>query len=370
MLPLPRQNILFDVSDPLLPRDRATVADLSQFDEVIDVRTPSEYALDHIPRAFNLPVLSDAERAQVGTLYKQLSPFDARKIGAALVAANIARHLEQSLLDRSRAWRPLVYCWRGGQRSAAMTHVLRQIGWDARQLQGGYKAFRQYVLQQTPALVARLHYRVVCGLTGSGKSRLLQALRRVGEQVLDLEGLALHRGSLLGNLPDQPQPSQKMFESRLWDALGRLDPARAVYVESESKKIGMLQVPQSLLDAMWRSDCVELQASTPARVELLKSEYRHFLEDCEGLGSKLDFLAPLHGYARIAHWKTMARGGVWDELVEELLVEHYDPAYRRSIGSHYSKLSEAHRVRVNAPTDDQFLSAARAVAHDKTVPVD
>jgi len=350
-----------DVSEQSLPRDRATVAQLSQFDALIDVRTPSEFALDHVPGAVNLPVLSDAERAQVGTLYKQVSPFAARKVGAALVSANIARHLEGPLRDHPRPWHPLVYCWRGGQRSASFTHVLREIGWDARQLIGGYKGFRRAVIDDIPTLARRLRYRVVCGLTGSGKTRLLHRLRERGAQVLDLEGLAAHRGSVLGNLPDRPQPSQKMFESLVWAALRELDPQREVFVESESKKIGRLQLPQALMDCMWGSACVRLDAAAHVRAELLKDEYAHFFGDVETLHRQLDCLVALHGHETIARWKELAARGEWDVLVEALLTRHYDPAYSRSIVSHYPRLADAPALRIDSADAAAYAQAAKAL---------
>jgi tRNA 2-selenouridine synthase len=357
------------VSDQPLPRDRATVAQLPQFDELLDVRTPLEFTLDHIPGACNLPVLSNEERAQVGTLYKQVSTFTARKIGAALVSANIANHLEGALRDKPRAWRPLVYCWRGGQRSRALTYVLREIGWDARQLDGGYKAFRRAVVADTPGLAARLDWRVICGMTGSGKSRLLQTLDELGAQVLDLEGLALHRGSVLGGLPAAPQPSQKMFESLLWRRLQQLDPARPVYVESESKKIGAIQVPQGLLDRMWQSECILVQTAMRARVELLKQEYVHFLADPEALGAQLDRLVALHGHSVIERWKGLARAGDWDVLVEELLARHYDPTYGRSIATHYPRLPQARTLHIEASAAEVFADAARQLLQRVPEPV-
>jgi tRNA 2-selenouridine synthase len=354
---------------PSPARDRATVAQLSEFDAIIDARTPAEFALDHIPGARNLPVLSDEERARVGTLYKQVSPFSAKKLGAALVAANIARHLERSLQDRPKGWRPLVYCWRGGKRSGALTHVLREIGWDARALEGGYKAFRRAVIAELPGLSARFRWRVLCGLTGSGKSRLLGALERLGAQVLDLEQLAAHRGSVLGNLPDAPQPTQKLFESLLWDRLRRLDPAHPVYVESESKKIGVLQVPQALLDAMWGSQCVRLVVDRTTRVRLLKDEYAHFLADPASLGRQLDCLVQLHGHATIERWKQMAAAGDWDTLVTDLLERHYDPAYTRSILSHYPALPLAQHAAIDSADEASFAAAARAILEGSLEPV-
>jgi tRNA 2-selenouridine synthase len=236
--------------------------------------------------------------------------------------------------------------------------VLREIGWDARSLEGGYKAFRRTVIADLPALARRLRYRVLCGLTGSGKSRLLATLDRRGAQVLDLEQLAAHRGSVLGNLPDSQQPSQKLFESRLWDRLRRLEPARPVYVESESKKIGALHLPQELLDAMWASACVQLRVSRDTRVQLLKDEYVHFLADPASLGQQLDCLVPLHGHDTIDRWKRMANAGDWDTLVAELLERHYDPAYTRSIVSHYPQLPHAQQVEVTGADASAFEVAA------------
>src|SRR5574341_2585405 len=202
-----------------------------QFDTIIDVRSPAEYAEDHIPGAISAPVLDDAERAQVGTLYKQVSPFDAKKIGAALVAKNIAEHVGHQFRDKPKTWRPLVYCWRGGKRSGSMAHILKEIGWNAETLEGGYKAYRRWVVAQLQSVPTSLEFIVIHGPTGSGKSRFLAALRRAGAQALDLEDLAAHRGSVLGNLPDRPQPAQKMFESLLLKELQGLDPSRALYVE-------------------------------------------------------------------------------------------------------------------------------------------
>jgi tRNA 2-selenouridine synthase len=328
--------------------DIATVAELDQFDALLDVRSPAEFAEDHVPGAINVPVLDDAERARVGTLYKQVSPFLARKVGAALVARNIARHIDAAFVDQDRGWRPLVYCWRGGKRSGAMTIVLREIGWDARQLEGGYKAFRRHVIDELEALPPRLDLRVICGMTGTGKSRLIRALAARGAQVIDLEALAAHRGSVLGGLPEAPQPSQKAFETRLWQALARLDPHRPVYVESESRKIGDVRVPEPLIAAMWAAPCIVIQAETPLRVELLMDEYAHFLTDRITLADRLSALTTLHGHARIARWMALADENRHAELVAELLELHYDPAYRRSIGSHYAALASAPTLAVSA----------------------
>jgi tRNA 2-selenouridine synthase len=322
-----------------------TVAQLAEFDEVIDVRSPAEFAEDHVPGAVNCPVLDDAERAAIGTMYKQVSPFDAKKRGAALVAKNIARHIEDSFAAHGRDWRPLVYCWRGGKRSGAMAHILSEIGWHAAQLEGGYRAYRREVLAQLADLPQKFRYRVVCGATGSAKSRLLEVLTAAGAQVLDLEGLASHRGSVLGNLPETPQPAQKMFDSLVWDALRKFGPDRVVYVEAESKKIGQLQVPDALLACMRASPCVLVEAPLAERVAFLVKEYGHFLGDPKDLKAKLDCLAALHGRQTIARWMRQVEQGQWDELVADLLENHYDPAYRRATLRNFEHLASAQVLR-------------------------
>ncbi|HEX7052557.1 MAG TPA: tRNA 2-selenouridine(34) synthase MnmH [Burkholderiales bacterium] len=335
--------------------------DFKNFDMLIDARTPSEYALDHIPGAVNAPVLDDAERAQVGTLYKQVSPFEAKKLGGALVAKNVARHIETLFAGKDKSWKPLVYCWRGGKRSGAMAHILREVGWDAQTLPGGYRAYRRWVVEQLGVLPGKLSFRIVHGPTGSGKSRFLAALAAAGAQVLDLEALAAHRGSVLGALPQRPQPSQKWFESQLLARLQALDPARPVYVEGESKKIGEVQVPEALMTCMRASPCVVLDTPLEARVALLLQEYRHFTEAPAALEAQLDCLAALHGRERIGRWKGLARAGDWPAFVERLLVEHYDPAYARSSTRNFPRLAGAPRVRIAAAHDAAFADAARAL---------
>lgn len=332
--------------------------ELDAFDTIIDARSESEYALDRIPGAINAPVLDDAQRIRVGTLYKQTGAFEAKRVGAPLVAANIARHIETLWAEKPRDWKPLVYCWRGGNRSGSMAHILAKIGWPVVQLDGGYKAYRAHVAAslETPP---DLDFRVVCGTTGSGKSRLLETLDGIGGQVLDLEKLAAHRGSVLGHLPDAPQPTQKWFESQVWDRLRRFDPARPVFVESESKKVGNLRVPEAVMARMRASPCIALNLSRENRVRLLMEDYEHFCADPGALNAQLDHLVQLHGREKIEHWQAMASGGAMAELVGQLLAEHYDPAYLRSIDRNFVQYPKAEVLELADIAAVDFEAAAR-----------
>lgn len=336
------------------------VGQAGDFDDIIDVRSPAEYAEDHMPGAISAPVLDDEQRARIGALHQQTSAFDAKKAGAALVAANIATHLTGRFQDRPKSWRPLIYCWRGGQRSGSMTEVFTRIGWRAAQLEGGYKAYRRHVIAELERLPSAFDFRVVCGVTGSGKSRLLRALGEAGAQVLDLEDQARHRGSVLGNLPGEAQPSQKMFESQLCKLLTGFDPARPVFVEAESKKVGAVQVPGALMARMRQARCLRIEMDMPLRIALLKDEYAHFLGDGAILADRLDCLIDLHGRERIAEWQALGAQARWDELVARLLVEHYDPAYLRGMARNYEGYKDAMPLTLHAIDPAAMAQAAHA----------
>lgn len=339
-----------------------TVDDLAAFDTVIDVRSPSEYALDHIPGAINCPVLDDAERAQVGTTYVQVSAFEARKLGAALVARRIADHLDTRFRDRPKQWRPLVYCWRGGLRSGSFVSWLRMIGWDAQQLQGGYKSWRRHVIERLAALAPQLSLRVLCGPTGSAKTRVLRALGAAGAQVLDLEDLAAHRGSVLGALPGIEQPSQKAFETRLVHALAGIDLARPVWVEAESRRIGRLTLPEPLLQRLRASPVVEIAATPEARLAYLLRDYAWFAEDPERLATQLGCLQGLLANETLARWQAWARARELAPLFAALMAEHYDPLYARSQGQHFEQLREARRIEVDDLSDAGIAALATRIA--------
>lgn len=325
------------LNESAMPSTKPTGA----FDLIIDVRSQDEFALDHWPGAVNWPVLDNEERILVGTLYKQSSAFEAKKKGAALVAANISRHIERHVLDKPKHWQPLIYCWRGGNRSGSLSLVLSQIGFKVHLLEGGYKAFRHQVMQDLQNMLEPFHFEVIAGPTGCGKTRLLHTMKSLGCQVLDLEGLAHHKSSVLGFTPNLAQPSQKHFDTLIWEQLHHMDPSRVVFIESESKKVGNLSVPQALIDAMRASPCHVIELDLPSRVSLLMQEYPHLVSDPTLFQLKLQALIPLRGKEVIQNWCTLIEQGRTTQVVESLLIEHYDPTYFSSMKKNFKLLAAA-----------------------------
>lgn len=302
---------------------------LGGFDDIIDVRSPAEFAEDHAPGAINLPVLSDEERAEVGTIYVQTSRFEARRIGGAYVARNIAAHLSGPLADRPPSWRPLIYCWRGGMRSGSMATILDQVGWRTALLKGGYRTWRAHVRERLYDQAWPLKLVLLDGGTGSGKTELLGLLAERGVQTVDLEGMASHRGSLLGAIPGRPQPPQKLFESLLLQALAALDPSRPVVVEAESSKVGERMIPPGLWQVMQAAPRVELKAPLEERARYLARAYADIAARAD-LIELLERLPDRLGRKRLEEWRAMAGAGSHEALAAELMQAHYDPAYRRS----------------------------------------
>ncbi|WP_050452458.1 tRNA 2-selenouridine(34) synthase MnmH [Candidatus Burkholderia verschuerenii] len=339
----------------LAPLDR-----LADFDEIVDVHTPLEFAEDHIPGAINAPVLSNEERVIVGTMYKQVSPFEATRVGAAMAAHNIAHHLDTLFAGKPRNWRPLIYCWRGGKRSGSMTTMMNMIGWQARQLEGGYKTYRRDVLDQLTTLPRRFRYVVLVGHTGSGKTRLLHALGAAGAQVLDLEGIAAHRGSLLGGVPGHAQPSQKAFDSALVAELARFDAARLVFAEAEGRRIGSITTPDALLHSLHTAACVEVAARREDRIAFLLQDYGHLFDDPAFFKAQLSKLVGLHSRERVAQWHRLIDDDKRAELSGELIDRHYDPAYARSSRELYTNLPRATPMLFR-PNDADSLDQARAL---------
>jgi tRNA 2-selenouridine synthase len=334
------------------------LAQLGSFSTIIDARSESEYALDRLPAAANWPTLNDHQREEVGTEYVQISAFDARKRGAVMAARNIAQHIETHCADKPKNWKPLIYCWRGGQRSGSLSLVLSQIGFDVHIIDGGYKAFRAVMVADIARLATMFNYRVICGPTGSGKTRLLTSLAAAGAQVLDLEALAEHRSSVLGLIPGQPQPSQKQFDTRIWNALSQLDPGKVVWAESESKKVGNVSVPDALMTALRASACARLELPIEERVKLLMEDYDFFVKDPAFFCARLDVLKDLRGAAIIDDWKARVHAGKVEGVVRELLELHYDPGYATSTRRNYQQFDASFVIAASAA--DMLTSSAFA----------
>ncbi len=343
----------------------AALSDLQNFSTIIDARSESEYALDRLPGAVNWPTLNDAQRHDIGTLYVQTSAFEAKKRGAAVAAKNIGAHIEREVLNLPKSWKPLVYCWRGGKRSGSLALILSEIGFEVTLIEGGYKAFRAAVVADIARLATQFNYRIICGPTGSGKTRLLQGLASAGAQILDLEALAEHRSSVLGLIPGQPQPSQKQFDMRIWHALTRLDPSRTVWAESESKKVGNVSIPDALMTSLRASPCARVELPAQERVKLLLEDYDFFVKDPAFFCERLEVLRDLRGHQVINRWQAQIKTGHANDLaqvVQELLELHYDPGYLSSTRRNFQQFDASYLIALyagNMPAIDGFYSKLR-----------
>jgi tRNA 2-selenouridine synthase len=316
------------------PIDEVAVWNLDEYDQIIDVRSPGEFRIDHIPMAINMPVLSNAERAEIGTIYVQKSRFLARKKGAIFVARNIAHHLENKLSEMGSDFRPLIYCWRGGQRSQAFAQICSEIGWHTHILKGGYKSYRRGVVKTLEHIADKFKFVVIGGQTGSGKTDILIKLEETGAQVVDLEGLAKHRGSLLGAFPDQSQPSQKYFESQIVEKLSTLNFQHPVFIEAESSRIGKLLIPNNIWKGMSLAPLVMINVSLDARSEYLVSSYKNLIFQTENLTGLIHGMKSRYGNDRMICWQNLLNDKNWLGLAKNLLEFHYDPAYERSMKRH------------------------------------
>ena len=299
-------------------------------DMIIDVRSPAEFEIDHIPGAINMPVLNNNERAEIGTMYKQVSAFHARRYGGAIVARNISKHILASLQDKSAKFRPIIYCWRGGQRSNSFAQICSDIGWQTYVLSGGYKAYRRGVLTDLETKAPSIKLVLISGPTGTGKTRLLKEIRQNGGQIIDLEALANHRGSLLGLRPGEKQPKQKYFESLLLHAIKTLKSDETVFVEAESSKIGEIQIPKHFFNLMKTAPLIEISMPLEKRAQFLVEEYKYLQTHTEALFKLFDAMFFRHGEGKTNLWRELAENKSWHKLAIELICSHYDPAYKSS----------------------------------------
>lgn len=332
------------------------------FSAIIDARSEDEFSLDHLPGAINWPSLNNEQRILIGTLYKQVGSFEAKKHGAALVAANISQHIQNNVLALPKDWQPLVYCWRGGKRSGSLALILGQIGFKVSIIEGGYKAFRSQLVEAIPPLVETLSWRVICGPTGAGKTRLLHCLKSQGAQVLDLEGLANHRSSVLGIMPGLPQPSQKHFDTLLWNELRQFDPSKPVYIESESRKVGNLAVPEALILAMRASPCFKLELSDDERVKLLLEDYDFFVKNPSFFRQRLDALVAIRGKQVVEEWQRLIMTGDIEKVVRDLLLTHYDPTYFASMQRNFLLIDQAKVITAQDRSQKSMTLVAQSLA--------
>ena len=301
--------------------------DDKNYDTIIDVRSPSEFNEDHIPGAINLPVLDDEERKKIGIIYKKKSPFEAKVLGSSLVTKNISEFLIKNFKNKNGAWKPLVYCWRGGQRSKALCLIMREIGWRVNQLEGGYKYYRSDITKKLQKLSPKLKIILISGKTGTGKTKLLNEIKLNNGQTLDLEGIACHKGSLLGKDLNNNQPSQKLFESLLYDALKNINLRKNIYLEAESSKIGNLHIPQPLWKKMLSSKKINIETTFESRVKFLLNDYKYAQLDNNFFKPLINGLKRRLSKKIIAEWKQHIKNKDWKQLTESLLTNHYDPAY-------------------------------------------
>ncbi len=304
--------------------------DLKKLDDVIDVRSPSEYEVDHIPGAINLPVLFDKEREMVGTIYKQNSKFEAKKLGAALISKNISNFLKENIREKHRDWLPLIYCWRGGQRSYAFATILDQIGWDVGVVDGGYKSFRKHVNDFLDKNIENYFLILITGNTGTAKTKLLNLIEERQGQTIDLESLANHKGSVFGS-QGQKQPSQKLFETLIYDKVKNLKTGEPIFVEAESNKIGNLHIPKEFWKLMKNSPQIEISATVEQRAQFLVEEYSEITTDLDLLEKQITSLSTIAGHKVVESWLRMAKNKEFIALAKQLIEKHYDPRYERGL---------------------------------------
>jgi tRNA 2-selenouridine synthase len=338
---------------------RITIHDLIKMPgsiSFIDVRTPAEFGDGHIPGAFNIPLFSNEERAQVGKTYKQLGKEAAILLGFDLTGAKWSGFIRKAL-EIAPHKKIVVHCWRGGMRSAAMAWALDLYGFDVHLLEGGYKSYRRWALRQFEQAYSLW---VIGGRTGSGKTRILHQLRTEGEQVIDLEELAQHRGSTYGTVNKLVQPSQEQFENNLAWELRAMDRSRRIWIEDESVTIGKRLIPRPLWSQLQKTLLFDLQVPEEQRVQALVKEYgsldKDFLIECT------DRIRKRLGLEQTKQAIAAIREDDMDEFIRLVLV-YYDKTYRLGLDAREASLIFPVSVQVADPSRNarQILDLARTI---------
>ena len=300
---------------------------LAQQFPVIDVRGPAEFGHGHIPGAHNIPVFDNEERAKVGTAYKQIGKETAIKIGYELANPKIKSFITQvqEIVKPSTInHRPstiLIHCWRGGMRSEKFARMLNEYGYKTHTLIKGYKAYRNFVLE---SFNNNANILIVGGETGSGKTEILQKIKERGEQVIDLEDIAHHKGSAFGSLGEKPQPTYEQFENNLSFALNKLDLSKRIWLEDESRNIGRVQIPQALWDKMKQAPILRVSIPKKLRIERLVIDYGKFSKE-ELKNCVLKIQQRLGGQHVKYALEELEKGNLHD--VADITLTYYDKAY-------------------------------------------
>ncbi|PPR11352.1 MAG: tRNA 2-selenouridine synthase [Alphaproteobacteria bacterium MarineAlpha11_Bin1] len=319
---------------------------------IVDVRSPSEFKEDHIPGSINLPVLSDNEFKKVGTIYKEVSPFDASKIGAALVSKNISTHLGEYFYDKPQTTKFVFYCARGGKRSSSFAQVCSMVGWPTCVIDGGYKAYRKHVTGSIEKLCNGYKFLLIGGKTGTGKTEILNHLEVKGYDVLNLERLAVHRGSLLGAHKDQDQPAQKLFETRIFEKIKTFNDQKTIFAEAESNKIGRVFIPAALWKKMKAAPIFIIENQNEHRVSFILKEYDPDFLQRKAIPNLLSFIDKKSNAIDTEKLRKLVSEGKWSEFVQEILTSHYDPLYQHAISKRIAPIVK--RLQINQPVEQSI----------------
>ncbi len=297
---------------------------------LIDVRSPAEYTYAHVPSALSLPLFNDEERAKVGTIYKQVSPESALLKGLDFVGPKMSGFIKKAI-----KWSPdrrvIVQCWRGGKRSGSMAWLLKFAGFDVLTVAGGYKAYRNFILQQFEN--QQIKPIILGGKTGSGKTFILKELAKQGEQIIDLEALANHKGSAFGWIGENPQPSSEQFDNDLYEVFRKIDPTRRVWIENESRSIGSVFIQQGFWNQMRSAPLIHIEVPFDTRVKHLVEGY------CQT--SQADLVASFEkipkklGYDQAKKAVEFVQNGDY-EAAAAIGLKYYDKAYNFGFEAHPS----------------------------------